>query len=191
MPPAQRRCQEAQDLLVSRNRLITAERFTLFLFAKRMPRNASRKVQALSAVAATAAIMLDPSACSTNCYAFTPTASSVTAQHRTLDPLHLSDATSSSAGSSLAPLNSLHSSAKSYPTSTSNHLASRRDRTMRLYAAKNKGGEIEPDYSNLQPRVYPQRWVQLAYLSLLALLVSFRHKICWKKWRVMCYVLEI
>lgn len=142
----------------------------------RMPRNKSRKVSALSAVAATAALLLDPSACSTNCYAFTPTASSGTA-HRTLGPLHLLDDASSSAGPSLLPLNSLHSSGRpataSYrPTSTSNHLASPRDRTTRLHAAKNKGGAIEPDYSNLQPQVYPQRWVQLAYLSLLALLVS-------------------
>jgi hypothetical protein len=63
---------------------------------------------------------------------------------------------------------------------------------MRLYAAKNKGGEIEPDYSNLQPRVYPQRWVQLAYLSLLALLVSSAvpaHDMLGKC--MACYVLEM
>ena len=173
---------------------------TIFHFPERMPRSTSRKVSALSAVAATAALILDPSACSTNCYAFTPMASSGTAQHRILGPLHLSDETSASAGSSLVPLNSLHSSerraaASHRVTSTSNHLASSRDRNMRMYAAKNKGVEIEPDYSNLQPRVYPQRWVQLAYLSLLALLVSFRHRICWKRcmavWRVMCLKYEI
>ena len=56
------------------------------------------------------------------------------------------------------------------PTSTSTNLASSKDR-MALYAAKNKGGEM--DYANMKPQVYPQRWVQLAYLSLLALLVSF------------------
>ena len=41
---------------------------------------------------------------------------------------------------------------------------------MVLHAAKNERGDI--DYANMKPQVYPQRWVQLAYLSLLALLVS-------------------
>ena len=134
------------------------------------------KVAALSAVAATA-LILDPP--TTSCaFAFTPTPGTASSL-KTSGPLHLS--TTRAAGS-FVPQNSLlssdertlaSSSIRILPTSTSRNLASPKDR-MVLYAAKNEGGEI--DYANMKPQVYPQRWVQLAYLSLLALLVSFVQK---------------
>ena len=43
----------------------------------------------------------------------------------------------------------------------------------KLYAEQPNGSSPEqqqPDYASLTPQVYPQRWVQLTYLSLLALL---------------------
>ena len=136
------------------------------------------KVAALSAVAATA-LILDPP--TTSCaFAFTPTPGTASSL-KTSGPLHLS---SYHAAGSFVPQNSLlssdertlaSSSIRILPTSTSRNLASSKDR-MALYAAKNEGGEIEPDYANMKPQVYPQRWVQLAYLSLLALLVSFVQK---------------
>lgn len=137
-----------------------------------MTRRIPSKVATLSAVAATA-LMLDPT--SSCAYAFTAT-SGTASSLRTSGPLHLSN---KHAGGSFVPRNSLvsldrrtlaSSSMRIPPTSTSTNLASSKDR-MALYAAKNKGGEM--DYANMKPQVYPQRWVQLAYLSLLALLVSF------------------
>ena len=150
-----------------------------------MSRRIPSKVAALSAVAATA-LILDPT-CSTSssccAYAFTPTSSTTSSLRTTSGPLHLLNDCSRD---SLVPQNSLQSmdrrimassSMRIPPTSSSSNLvvASRRDR-MALYAAKNKGGEI--DYANMKPQVYPQRWVQLAYLSLLALLVSFSCTTC-------------
>ena len=148
--------------------------------SRRIP---SKVASALSAVVSTA-LILDPT-CSTSssccAYAFTPTSGTATSL-RTSGPLHLMN---DRAGDSLVPQNSLQSmdrrimassSMRIPATSTSSNLvASRRDR-MALYAAKNKGGEI--DYANMKPQVYPQRWVQLAYLSLLALLVSFSCTAC-------------
>ena len=149
-----------------------------------MPRRIPSKVATLSAVAATALILDPTSSCA---YAFTPTPGTASSL-RTSGPLHLS---SNHAAESFVPRNSLHSldgrtmassSMRIPPTSTSRNLASRRDRMMVLHAAKNEGGDI--DYANMKPQVYPQRWVQLAYLSLLALLVSFlcrnRRKMCSK-----------
>jgi Major Facilitator Superfamily len=40
----------------------------------------------------------------------------------------------------------------------------------RLQAAPRDSHEDGPDFASVKPRVYPQRWIQLAYLSLLALL---------------------
>ena len=138
-----------------------------------MPRRIPSKVATLSAVAATA-LFLDPT--SSCAYAFTPTPGTASSL-RTPGPLHLSN---KHEADSLVPRNSLHSldgrtmassSMRIPPTSTSSNLASRRDRMMVLHAAKNERGDI--DYASMKPQVYPQRWVQLAYLSLLALLVSF------------------
>lgn len=137
-----------------------------------MPRRIPSKVAAVSAVAATA-LILDPpmSSCA---YAFTPT-SSAASSLRTSGPLHLSNR---HVPDSFVPRNSLLSSDRRSVASSSSSMripstsTSKKLDRMELHAA-NKGGEIEPDYANMKPQVYPQRWVQLAYLSLLALLVSF------------------
>ena len=42
--------------------------------------------------------------------------------------------------------------------------------TKQLVRMKNDDANVEMDYKNLKPKVYKQRWTQLAYLSLLALM---------------------
>jgi hypothetical protein len=135
-----------------------------------MPRRTPTKgAAALSAVAATA-LLFDPSSTSSAgcfCHAFTPSLSGTPA-----GPLHLLNANEAATAihGSLVPQNSLVSDRRTVrrPTSTSSHFNGRM--TLALHATKKGGGDI--DYANMTPQVYPQRWVQLAYLSLLALLVS-------------------
>lgn len=70
------------------------------------------------------------------------------------------------------PPNSLKLNRPSFPTRTGiARLNEKNENTDRDSIVTDKNGSVaEIDYSKIKPRVVPQRWVQLAYLSLLALL---------------------
>ena len=153
--PAQRRLESGRHKRAKTAAVFDQTNNILQVMSRRIP---SKVASALSAVVSTA-LILDPT-CSTSssccAYAFTPTSGTATSL-RTSGPLHLMN---DRAGDSLVPQNSLQSmdrrimassSMRIPATSTSSNLvASRRDR-MALYAAKNKGGEI--DYANMTPQV--------------------------------------
>ena len=57
-----------------------------------------------------------------------------------------------------------------YLSKTPTRILMEQDQSSTRLLAKEANGDGEIDYSKLKPKVYPQRWVQLGYLSALALI---------------------